>query len=108
MQLMTISSVGFANPPENFTCIARNKSFELQWNLPNFNTTLIDNYAVKYENKEYLTNHTFKIIPFEYDQIYVDFQVYVKNQYSTYIENGIPSNCQVISSLERVTCKFAF
>lgn len=103
-QTITISSVGFANPPENFTCIARNQSFVLQWNLPNFNTTLIDKYVVIYEKEEYETADTFYQIPFESDKLYVDFQVYVKSQNRVLID-GIPNCCQILSSLERVTCK---
>ena len=79
----------------------------LQWNLPNFNTTPIDNYAVFHEGQYFLTTDTFKIIPLEEDANFVDFWVYVLNQ-SPILVNGTRSHCQISSTLERVTCKFHY
>ena len=102
---------GFANPPENFTCQARDQSFDtdsrpkaiLHWSPPNFNTTTSKEYIVKYKHDTYTTVDTFYEIDLGSDALSVKFEVYVKD---SFWKNGATRSCEIKTTLERRTCEF--
>lgn len=102
-------NVGFANPPENFTCrTVDNENLLpkalLAWNPPDFNTTSITSYVVT--NLEiglnYSTTNNFYEIDLGGDQLYVDFSVYVEGIAIANIrKDSMREFCQIQSTLER-------
>jgi hypothetical protein len=113
--LLIFYCAGFANPPENVTCFAQDRSSNLnflpkailEWDLPSLTTNYLEYYAVNYGQEEYLTMNTSLEINLPYDQLDVEFQVYVK-AIDRILRDGSIASCAIKNTLERRTCKLQF
>ena len=106
-------SLGFANPPENFSCVVVDQpasnnflpKIMLHWSPPNFNTDSVVTYVVTYRGNHY-TTATYYEINLEEEKLNLDIYVSVRN---TFLEmNGKKSHCRILDTTERRICEFIF
>lgn len=77
----------------------------LDWDSPTLNTNSITLYIVEYDGQVYITNKTSFEIDLQDDLLFVNLYVSVLNDASKSFTNGTRSNCSILSTLERRTCK---